>query len=293
MTHVAIATVRERTSRASRVITLVAVLAPPLALLSAAGLLWGVAISWVDVALFGVFYVLCGLGTTVGFHRLFTHKSFETKRWLRATFAVLGLDDDAGPGHPVGHRPPPPPRALGSGRRPALPPRRPRGRGVGAREGLRRTPTSAGCSASKGMERGDHYGRDLFEDRVVRTVDRMYALWVVLTFGLPFLIGYLAGGLSLALGFQALVWAGAIRVFAYQHATFAVNSVCHMFGRRSYRHATRAATTGSSLRSPSARAGTTTITPSRARPGTASSGASSTSPGGRSAAWSGSASRGT
>ncbi len=32
-----------------------------------------------------------------------------------------------------------------------------------------------------------------------------------------------------------LVWGGLIRVFAYQHATFSVNSICHMFGRRSYR----------------------------------------------------------
>jgi stearoyl-CoA desaturase (delta-9 desaturase) len=32
-----------------------------------------------------------------------------------------------------------------------------------------------------------------------------------------------------------LVWGGLIRVFAYQHATFSVNSICHMFGRRAYR----------------------------------------------------------
>ena len=32
-----------------------------------------------------------------------------------------------------------------------------------------------------------------------------------------------------------LVWGGLIRIFAYQHATFSVNSICHMFGRRAYR----------------------------------------------------------
>ena len=48
MSDVVVATVRERTSRASQAITLAAVLVPPLGLLSAAGLLWGVAFSWVD-----------------------------------------------------------------------------------------------------------------------------------------------------------------------------------------------------------------------------------------------------
>ena len=51
------------------------------------------------------------------------------------------------------------------------------------------------------MERGRDYGKDLYEDRLVRTIDRMYLLWVVLTFGLPFLIGYSIGG-SLAAGLE-------------------------------------------------------------------------------------------
>ena len=185
MSHVAIGTVRERTSRASRVITLVAVLAPPLALLSAAGLLWGVAISWVDVALFGLFYVLCGLGTTVGYHRLFTHRSFETKRWLRATFAVLGSMTMQGPvtqwvtDHRRHH-------ALSDQEGDPHSPHAGHGIGVWARVKGFAHAHVGWLFRSKGMERGEHYGRDLFEDPVVRTVDRMYALWVVLTFGLPF-----------------------------------------------------------------------------------------------------------
>ena len=87
---------------------------------------------------------------------------------------------------------------------------------------------------TKGMERGEHYGKDLYDDPLIRRIDRMYLLWVVLTFGIPFLVGYLVGGFSWLLGLEALVWAGAIRVFAYQHATFAVNSVCHLWGRREF-----------------------------------------------------------
>ena len=33
----------------------------------------------------------------------------------------------------------------------------------------------------KGMERGDHYGKDLYDDRLIRGIDRMYFVWVALT----------------------------------------------------------------------------------------------------------------
>ena len=84
----------------------------------------------------------------------------------------------------------------------------------------------------KGMERGDHYGKDLYDDRLIRGIDRMYFVWVVLSFALPFAVGYAVGGASWKLGLEVLVWGGLIRIFAYQHATFSVNSICHMFGRR-------------------------------------------------------------
>ncbi len=230
----AVATVRERTSLGSRLITLVAVMVPPVGLLCAAGLLWGVALSWVDVVLFASLYVLCGLGTTVGFHRLFTHRSFETTSWLRGTFAVLGSMTIQGPvtqwvtDHRKHH-------ALSDQEGDPHSPHAGHGEGPWA--------TAKGFAHAhvgwlfhtKGMERGEHYGRDLYDDRVVRTIDRLYVVWVALTFALPFAVGYLVGGFSWQLGFQALVWGGLIRIFVYQHSTFAVNSVCHMFGGRSYR----------------------------------------------------------
>jgi stearoyl-CoA desaturase (delta-9 desaturase) len=87
--------------------------------------------------------------------------------------------------------------------------------------------------STKGMERSLAYGRDLYEDRTIRWIDRLYLVWVALSFGVPFLIGAWVGG-SWALGVEAMVWAGLIRVFAFEHSTFAVNSICHTFGRRAY-----------------------------------------------------------
>ena len=60
--------------------------------------------------------------------------------------------------------------------------------------GASSTPTSAGSSRTSGMEQGRDYGKDLYEDRLIRTIDRLYLLWVVLTLGIPFAIGYAVGG---------------------------------------------------------------------------------------------------
>ena len=88
--------------------------------------------------------------------------------------------------------------------------------------------------SNMGMEQGRLYGKDLYDDPVIRWIDRLYLLWVVLTLGLPFALGYLIGG-TVDAGLEGLVWGGLIRIFAYQHATFSVNSICHMFGRRDFR----------------------------------------------------------
>ena len=77
---VPVGTVRVGTSRVSQVVTLVAVVVPPLGLLLAMGLLWGVAFHWFDVALLVSLYVICGFGTTIGFHRYFTHAASPLTR---------------------------------------------------------------------------------------------------------------------------------------------------------------------------------------------------------------------
>src|SRR3954454_7107300 len=85
------------------------------------------------------------------------------------------------------------------------------------------------------MERGDHYGKDLYDDRLIRGIDRMYFVWVTLSFALPFAVGYAVGGASWELGLEVLVGGGLTRASPYNHATFSVTSICNRFGRRSYR----------------------------------------------------------
>src|SRR6266498_248576 len=66
------------------------VVVPFLAVIAAVPVAWGGWLSWTDVAIAAVCYVVTGLGVTVGFHRYLTHGSFKAKRWLRVTLAVAG-----------------------------------------------------------------------------------------------------------------------------------------------------------------------------------------------------------
>src|SRR3954469_1725897 len=66
------------------------VVVPFLAVLAAVPVAWGGWLSWTDIAIGAVFYVVSGLGITVGFHRYFTHGSFKAKRWLRIALALSG-----------------------------------------------------------------------------------------------------------------------------------------------------------------------------------------------------------
>jgi stearoyl-CoA desaturase (delta-9 desaturase) len=227
-----IATVRDETSLTSKIVTFVAVVGPPFGVAIAIWGLWGVAVHWVDVVTMVVMYIACGLGITVGYHRLFSHRSFKTTPAIRAMFSILGAMTIQGPltqwvtdhrkhhAHSDDHGDPHSPHVGRRGEH---------GRVVGlwwAHMGwLFRT---------KGMERGEQWGRDLYQDTLIRRVDRLYMLWVALSVGIPFAIGWAFHGTLLG-GVQTMVWAGLIRIFLFQHSTWAINSICHSFGKRSYR----------------------------------------------------------
>src|SRR3954471_1621840 len=73
-----------------RRITVVAVVLPFAGFLAAIWLLWGGAVSWLDLGILAVMYALVGFGVTIGFHRMLTHRAFDAKPWVRGTFAILG-----------------------------------------------------------------------------------------------------------------------------------------------------------------------------------------------------------
>ena len=104
---------------------------------SAAGLLWNVAFHPVDLAIMVGMYVVCAFGITIGFHRYFTHRSFEARAPRQGDARDPRLHDDAGAADAVGHRSSEAPRVLRQGGRPALAARGARRRRARDAQGLR------------------------------------------------------------------------------------------------------------------------------------------------------------
>ena len=75
---------------AHQVTNFAAIVIPFAAFVLAVVLLWGRLVEWIDLAVLAVGYALTCLGVTVGFHRLLTHRSFETYPAVRYSLAVLG-----------------------------------------------------------------------------------------------------------------------------------------------------------------------------------------------------------
>jgi len=205
----------------------------PFLLLFVAGwLAWGGILHWQDLMVMSITYLLTGLGITVGYHRLFTHRSFKTGKAVRAVLAILGSaaiegsviewvathrmhhrfsDKDGDPHSPhVGHG----------------------GGWAGAIRGL--IHAHVGWTF-RGVDRAstEHYAPDLLADPVVRWVDRTFLLWLVVGLALPFFLGWALTG-SLIGGLTGFLWGGAVRVFFLHHATFSINSLCHFFGNRKF-----------------------------------------------------------
>ena len=212
-----------------RVVRTAVIALPIAAIASASWLAWGGSLRWQDLLVLAITYSLTGAGITVGYHRLFTHRSFKTRRTLRALFAILGamavegsviewvsthrrhhdLSDQPGDPHS-------PHAEQAPGWRGAL-------RGLGhAHVGW--------MFRGKDMANPHRYARDLLADRDLRIISRTFPLWVLVGLALPFGLGVALTGTVVG-GLTALLWGGAVRIFLLHHATFSINSLCHFFGR--------------------------------------------------------------
>ena len=78
------------------------------------------------------------------------------------------------------------------------------------------------------------FARDLREERAIVAVDRLFFLWVALGLLLPAVAGFALSGGKPAAALTGLLWGGLVRVFLLHHATWSVNSICHMYGARPF-----------------------------------------------------------
>jgi stearoyl-CoA desaturase (delta-9 desaturase) len=220
-------------SAIERRITVTAVVLPFVAFCVAIVLLWGGLVTALDLGIFAVMYAAVGLGVTVGFHRLLTHRSFEAPTWVRCLLAILGsmsvqgavihwvadhrkhhtyADEDGDPHSP--HTEP------GSGVFGIL-------RGIWHSHMGWLFDRNDRASARR-------YSPDLRSDPAISFVDRWFLVWVLLGLALPALAGFALSGGSAKAAATALLWGGFVRVFFLHHATWSVNSICHLYGRRPF-----------------------------------------------------------
>ncbi|MGH0032374.1 MAG: acyl-CoA desaturase [Myxococcota bacterium] len=176
-----------------------------------------------DHLLLVAMYLLSGFGITIGYHRYFTHRAFETSAPLRAALAIAGALAVQGPVI----------RWVGDHRRhhafSDLPgdPHSPSASRESALGGLWHAHVGWLFDVEKTAIR--RYASDLVRDPTLRWIDRQYPLWVAISLGLPAAIAFLVSGTATG-ALAGLVWAGLARIFLIQHVTWAVNSLCHSFG---------------------------------------------------------------
>jgi stearoyl-CoA desaturase (delta-9 desaturase) len=194
--------------------------------------LWASLLHWSDIVVFLILYVLTGLGVTVGFHRLFTHRSFATSPAMRGVFAALGSVAIEGPviSWVADHR-----KHHAFADQPGDPHSPHVDHGVGLRGALRGLAHAHMGWLFLHNQRGarKRYAPDLLADPVVRFVDRTFVFWALGGLAAAFGLGWLIGG-TLTAALTGLLWGGAVRLLVLHHVTYSINSLCHFFGRKRF-----------------------------------------------------------
>lgn len=173
--------------------------------------------TWLDWTLFGLLYVVTGMGITVGYHRLISHRSFSCPNWVKVMFLIAGgwaLQNSAlkwGADHIRHHA------ACDQDADP-----------YNAKLGFWHS--HCGWLFASQRYSDEKYATRLRQDPVIMWQHRYYVPIVLAGLTLPFLVGFLYGGWMSGLG--CFMLAGIGRTFAVLNSTFCINSVCHIWGKQ-------------------------------------------------------------
>ncbi len=182
--------------------------------------LWHFGLSWFHAGLFVVFFIATGLSITMGYHRLFSHLTFQASwpvRLLTLLFGAAAFENSVlawAADHRRHHKfvdHDDDPYNINKGF-------------FHAHIGWMLVKTKA--TPLDGV-------KDLQQDSLVRWQHKHYVVIAILTcFGLPTLLGALWDGWSGALG--GFLVAGVARVVFVNHMTFFINSWSHTWGTQPY-----------------------------------------------------------
>ncbi|MEA3190264.1 MAG: hypothetical protein QOD77_846 [Thermoplasmata archaeon] len=210
-----------------KALILTIVILPLFALAYAAWRWWGHGVTGLEVGLLLGLWAFTGLGISVGFHRMVTHRAFVAKPAARAVLLLAGTMAVEGPpsGWAATHL---------------------RHHAMADRDGDPHSPLEGFWHAHFAwmlrdrMVHGGLAHDKLMRDPVVAFFSRTWIFWTFLSFLLPALVGLAVHGTFWGM-VDAFVWGGLLRIFLLHHTTWAVNSIGHMFGTRPYRSPDRGA----------------------------------------------------
>ena len=206
------------------------ILVPFLAVVAAVPVAWGGWLSWTDLLIMGAMYWITGHGITVGYHRLFTHKSFKPNRFVKNALAVMGSMAIQGPvvrwvaDHRKHHK-------------------------FSDRDGDPHSPWKYGTNLRalwKGFWHAHmmwlfdeeqtpqrKYAPDLMNDPDIVRISRGFFAFVFVSLALPPLLGGLITW-SWHGAVTAFFWGSLVRVALLHHVTWSINSICHTIGERPF-----------------------------------------------------------
>jgi stearoyl-CoA desaturase (delta-9 desaturase) len=183
--------------------------------------LWHFGLDWFQVVLFLFFFAACGFSITLGYHRLYSHLTFQAHWSVRLFVLVFGAGAFENSAlmwcceHRTHHK------HVDHEEDP-----------YDITKGLFHA--HIGWLLFK-LHAGPSYDNvsDLKKDKMVMWQHR-HVQWIgaFVTLVMPTAIGFAWGGWKSALG--AMLIAGVARVVFLQHCTFCINSLCHYLGSRPY-----------------------------------------------------------
>jgi len=191
--------------------------------------------SWIGVVTAVIGVHVFGQGITIGYHRLLTHRSFKTPKWVERVIVVIAqccLQDT-------------PARWVATHRYHHLhsdeqeDPHTPLVTFLWGHIGW----LMVFNERTRHIETYEKYARDILKDPFYMWLERtahlpiIYTAHAFLFYAVGAVIGWLTGGTIMAavqMGMSLVVWGVLVRTVAVWHITWSVNSLSHMFGYQNY-----------------------------------------------------------
>ena len=183
-----------------------------------------------EIGLLVSLYILTLVGISVGFHRLFSHSTFQAHVAVKILLAILGSMACQGPliywvsNHRRHHQysdKPGDPHSPYYIEEEAIDPI------------LGLWHAQVGWTFTHEITNTFLFAKDLLRDSVISKVNQLYYFWVLLGLVIPTVLGGILTGTSMGL-LSGFLWGGCIRLFLSYHFTNSINSITHLYGKRPF-----------------------------------------------------------